>query len=125
MIPGANLLNQAMSVIASQTVTWHRFKEREPNEALVYVTTYHPAQIIRGSWQPIPRRLYQSEGLDFQNIYVNFYVSKQILDVQRDISGDQVAYCGKRYQAISATDWVSVDGWTAILLCQIGDKDAR
>jgi hypothetical protein len=123
-VPGSNLLNTAMGVIAKQTVVWHQFIERTVDDYGIDVSKYAAAKTIRGSWQPVPRRLYQTLGLDFNKIYVTFYASKDILDVQRDVAGDQVTFCGMRYQVLQANDWNDVDGWTAVLLIQVGDKDA-
>lgn len=125
MIPGSNLLNSALRVIASQSINYYQFTGRGLNDIGQNVAQYAAAQIIRGSFQPVPRNLYQNLGLDFNNIYVNFYVSKNILDVQRDVSGDQISYCGKRYQVLSATDWSGIDGWTGVLCVQIGNENAR
>lgn len=122
-IPGSNILNKAMKVIASQTVTYHKFLRRVDNGAGLDIAQYAAAVPLRGSWQPVPRRLYQTLGLEWNSIYITFYVSKEILDVQRDVSGDQISYCGKRYNCLSATDWTQVDGWTGVLLVQIGDDN--
>lgn len=125
MIPGSNLLNTALKVIARQLVTYHKYKQTVQNEAGLDVSVYQFPVNITGSWQPVPRRLYQNLGLDFNNYYVNFFTSANVQDVQRDTPGDQVTYCGDRYQVISATPWTQIDGWTDVLCCKIGDKNAR
>jgi len=125
MIPGSNLLNAALSVIAAQLVTYHQYTGTVQNDIGTDVATYAANQTIRGSWQPVPRRLYQSLGLDFGRTYVTFYASKDILDVERDVSGDQLTYLNKRYQVLQANDWTGVDGWTGVLVVQIGDENAR
>lgn len=124
MIPGSNILNMALSAISSQTVGYHAFAARAPNDFRQYVATYAPVQALCGSFQPVPRRLYQQYGLDFQNIYYNFYVSKDLLDVQRDVSGDQITFNSQIYQVLSATDWAAIDGWTGVLCVQIGPINA-
>jgi hypothetical protein len=123
-VPGSNLLNKALSVIARQTVAYYQFTGRVQNEVKQYVATYAAAQPITGSFQPVPRRLYQTYGLDFQKQYINFYTSNNLLDIQRDVSGDQITYCGKRYQVLSATEWANIDGWVEVMCVFIGESDA-
>lgn len=43
-----------------------------------------------------------------------------IKDVQRDTSGDQIAWDGSRWQLISKTDWRAQDGWIQVLCVRIG-----
>lgn len=121
MIPGSNLLNQALSVIASQTINYYQASGRSLNSVGQDITTYNPVQEIQGSFQPVQRSLYAAYGLDLQKSYFNFYVSTDVLDVQRDISGDQIAFQGLRYQCESSTPWFGIDGWNAILCVLIGD----
>lgn len=123
IVPGSNILNKATQVIARQTLTWHRFTERVPNEAGQLVSKYAPAVVIRGSFQPVPRSHYMNLGLDFNKSYFNFYAPANILDIERDVSGDQLIFSGYRYQVQSATPWISIDGWIAVLCCQISKGD--
>lgn len=123
MIPGSNILNKALGIISSQTIAYHKFLGRTEQANGVDVSTYAPAATLRGSFQPVPRNLYQTLGLDLNKSYFNFYVSAQILDVQRGVSGDQISFSGKKYQAESTTPWNAIDGWNAVLCVQISDED--
>lgn len=120
-IPGSNVLKTALSVIASQLVSYHQFVRRDENEIGQDVAVYAVARNIKGSFQPVSRNLYQQLGLDFNRLYYYFYTSKAVLDVQRDVSGDQISFDGFRYQVLSANDWFSVDGWTAVLCVRVGE----
>lgn len=123
-VPGANLLNMAMTIIREQTVQYYRFESRLLNLVGQYVTTYEAMIELVGSWQPVPRTLYASLNLSFQKDYFTFYTSNDILDITRDTSADQIEFMGKRYQVESNNDWYQLDGWKGVLCCNIGVDDA-
>jgi len=120
MIPGQNILKMALSVIAKQTVLYYKFAGRSLNAVGQDVTTYSSPFVIVGSFQPVPKRLYAQYGLDFQKSYYTFYTSNPILDVERKVSADQIAYNGQRFQCESNTDWFSIDGWKGVLCVFLG-----
>ena|SRR5271156_1540617 len=120
MIPGQNLLNMALRLIARQGITYYKFAGRILNSVGQDITIYGPPQTIVGSWQPVPRALYQTYGLDLQKDYFTFYTSNNILDIDRDISADQIAFNGQRYQCESDNDWYPMDGWKGVLCIHIG-----
>lgn len=119
-IPGQNLLNMALTVISRQSLTYYKFAARTLNIIGQDITIYDTPITLVGSWQPVPRKLYQQYGLDLQKDYFTFYTSNNVLDLERDISGDQVAFNGKRYQCESDNDWYQMDGWKGILCVHIG-----
>lgn len=120
MIPGSNLLNAALTVIAKQTVTYYRSTGRALNNVGQDVTTYAAGVSAMGSFQPVPRKLYTAYGLDLQKSYFTFYVSSNVIDVERDVSGDQIAFNGRRFQCESNNDWYAIDGWKGVLCVDIG-----
>ncbi|ENG2644832.1 hypothetical protein ABTQ74_002860 [Salmonella enterica subsp. enterica serovar Banana] len=120
MIPGSNLLNLALGVIGSQTLEYHAFTGRQTNAAGYDIAEYADPAPVVGSFQPVPRAQYANLGLDYQKTYWNFYVSADLLDVARDVSGDQLVFNGKRYQCESITPWRSIDGWNAVLCSETG-----
>lgn len=115
MIPGSNLLNMAFGVIAKTTVSYLKYLSRATNVIGLDVSTYADPINLMGSWQPVPRNKYEAMGLDFNKNYAMFYVSKDILDLQRNVSGDQIQYAGKTWNCLSETDWFGIDGWTGVL----------
>lgn len=119
-VPGMNLLNMALTVIQQQTVSYYQYDTRTLNTVGQYVTTYLPEVDIVGSWQPVPRKLYPVYNLDLQKDYFTFYTSNDVLDVGRDVSGDQIVYKGRRYQVESDNDWYKEDGWKGMLCVDIG-----
>jgi len=119
-IPGSNLLNMALTVIQQQTVQYYQYSTRSLNVIGQDVTVYLDVVNIVGSWQPVPRNLYQSYGLDLQKEYFTFYTSNNILDIKRDVSGDQMVVNGSRYQCQSNVEWYNLDGWNAVLCVFIG-----
>lgn len=118
-VPGSNILKMALGPIAKQTVIHHAFLRREQNANLDDVAVYKPAAQIKGSFQPMPRSLAVREGLELNGSYATFYTSKKVMDVQRDISGDQIVFEGVRYQCLYANDWSGVDGWTGVVCVKI------
>lgn len=119
MIPGTNILNQALRVLGKQSFDYYAFVSRTPNSIGQDIATYANPVTSQGSVQAVPRSLYQLYGLDLQKNYINVYVSQAVLDVTRDVSGDQVVFNGHRYQCLSVTAWSAMDGWNAVLCVQI------
>jgi hypothetical protein len=118
-VPGSNLLKIALGVIKSQIIAYYLATGRTTNSVGQYVTTYADPQNIRGSFQAVPRNLYQAYGLDFQKNYYTFYTLNNIIDLQRDVSNDQIVFNGQRFQCESNNDWFAVDGWKGVLCCLI------
>lgn len=114
-----NLLNMAMSIVGMQQFTWYRFLSRADNGVGIDVTQYESPLLISGQVQAVPRNLYEKYGLDFQRKYVTFFISRDTLDVERDVSGDQIKYNNSTYQCLSNTDWFEINGWSSIMAVQI------
>jgi hypothetical protein len=66
--------------------------------------------------------MYQQLGLDLKKKYYTVYFSNDVLDIERDVSGDQISYNGRQLQATSGIDWFSLDGWKSVLMVDIGDQ---
>lgn len=115
MIPGSNLLNLAMTVITPQALTYYKALNRSVNSLGLWVTNYAPGVAITGSFQPVPKQLYQAYGLDLQRSYFTLYVSSGVQDVARNVTPDIVIYKNDRYQIESNNDWYKVDGWRGAL----------
>ena len=119
MIPGSNILNMALSVIAKTSFNYYAFSSRFKQPNGVYLPTYAPPVALQGSVQPVPRELYQEYGLDFNKYYQNVFVSQNVVDVARDVSGDMVQIQGQMYQCESITPWYGIDGWVQILVVKV------
>lgn len=124
LVPGSNILNMALSVIAKSSFQYYAFVSRTPNEVGQDIATYASPTILRGSVQPIPRSLYQEYGLDFQRNYVNVYISRDMMDIARDVSGDKIIFNRNTYQCVSKTAWDAIDGWDAVLCVQIPNDNS-
>jgi hypothetical protein len=117
--PGSNLLKQALTVIVPQTVAYYKALTRTLNSVGQWVTPYDEPVNIRGSFQAVPRNLYEAYGLDFQKNYYTFYTLNDIIDLQRDVSNDQIVFNNQRFQCESNNDWFAVDKWKGVLCCLI------
>jgi len=119
-VPGSNLLNTAFRLIAKQNFLYYQYNGRETNSIGFDVAAYNGPYEVCGSVQPVPREITQQWGLDFQRTYRIFYTTVDLIDIQRDISGDQVAFEGQRYQCVqNVSDCFGVDGWVALLCVKI------
>jgi hypothetical protein len=117
--PGSNILKQALSAIASTPVQYFAFVSRVGNAIGLLETTFAAPVTIRGSWQPVPRAMYEKLGLDFTKNYVTFYSVQFIGDVSRDRTGDNFEFNGKRWQVESSNDWQAIDGWNGVLCVEV------
>jgi hypothetical protein len=68
MIPGDNILDMALSVIQPQTLQYIQI-DRVKNNAGLWVDIPADPVTITGSFQPVPRNLYQQYGLNFNQEY--------------------------------------------------------
>jgi hypothetical protein len=119
MIPGSNILNQALLAIAQQPFSYYAFAARALNSIGQDIATYAAPVGVQGSVQAVPRNLYQVNGLDFDKYYLKFFVSQDVIDVDRDVSGDLMCFHGNTYQCLSITPWFPMDGWVEILCVKI------
>jgi hypothetical protein len=124
IVPGSGILNAALSVIASQPFQYFPFATRTVQSNGQYRSTYFAPQTVRGSVQAVPRNLFQEYGLDFQRNYFKFFISKRIMDVSRDTSGDMFVFECKNFQVLSITPWHGIDGWVEVLAVQVPDPPA-
>ena len=120
MIPGTNLLGLALTVLGTQTVTWHRAASRAQNEAGQWVTAYDAPVSVRGSWQSVERAKYQTLGLDLAKTYFNFYSAAPIKGVSRGTSPDLLDVNGRRHEVVAVLDWVPQDGWCGVMVVDVG-----
>lgn len=119
IIPGINLLNIAMTVIAKQTVNYYKNTGVTIDRIGVDVPTFNSPVPMQGSVQAVQRDKYVQYGLDLQKNYVIFYTSGCVTDLQRMVSGDEFEYGGKRFKCESEVDWSAIDGWTGVLSVEI------
>lgn len=119
MVPGSNLLNMALRIIAKQTVQWSHATSRVNNSIGLLEVTYATPVAVVGSFQPVPRNLFEKLGLDFNKEYVSYFTSHTFQDVARDVGPDQFVFAGDTWECMSNTDWTNVDGWLQSLAVKI------
>lgn len=122
MIPGDNILAQALTVIGSTPVKYFKYSSKTTNSSGLDVVTYLPGVMINtGSVQPIDKNKYEFAGLDFEKSYINWYVpSLDAIDIARDNPGDVIEVLGRRFQLQSGIDWLLIDGWRRFVAVDIG-----
>lgn len=119
IIPGANVLGLALSIIARQKFQYKAFVSRATADNGMLVSNYDDPVAMSGSVQAVPRNLFANMGLEFNKSYFWFYVERSVVDVTRDVSGDQFLWNGGTFQALSKTPWSAIDGWDAVLTVQV------
>lgn len=120
MIPGSNLLRQALTLIGSQSVDYYADTGRETSATGRDVTTYADAvTVTEGSVQAVPRNRYESLGLDFSRNYVTWFVPQNVVGLGRDVSGDQIVFNSRRYNVATLTPWFAQDGWVECLCVEM------
>jgi hypothetical protein len=122
--PGSNLLLSALKVIQRQALQYFKAQPRTLNQVGQDVVMYDAPIQVFGSFQPVPKSMYEQYGLDFTKDYFIFYSLNDITDVHRDVSGDQIEYNGRRFQCESNTEWFSLDYWKAILCIRVPNPPA-
>lgn len=118
-VPGSNLLKSALTVIQRSVIQYYAAQSRTLNDVGQWLTVHAQPFEVYGSFQPVPKRLYEAYGLDLQKSYYIFYSLQPIVDVRRDVSNDQLTYQGERFQCESNTGWFRADGWDAVLCCKL------
>lgn len=111
----------AMTVVGKQTFSYIQYTSRTTNGIGIDVPVYADPVSQTGQVQAVPKELFEKYGLDFQKTYLMFYVSKAVLDVTRDVSGDQIIFAGNKYQCLSQTDWFAINGWTGVVSVKVPD----
>ncbi|MDR0736620.1 MAG: hypothetical protein LBF51_07300 [Zoogloeaceae bacterium] len=130
MIPGSNLLRQAMRIIGGQGVLWFRNTGRTTTDAGLDVPEYAPPVFIdTGSVQPIDSARYDSAryaqmGLDMEKVYILWFVPADVVGVKRDLCGDVIEWNGGRWQCRHDLPWFGQDGWKQVTCVRVGDAHA-
>ena len=122
MNPGRNNLAMALRIIGSTSVKWFKFLSTTPNAQGIDVALYlNSVTINTGSVQPVKRTKYEFMGLDFAKKYISWHVPfADVLDIDRDYSGDIIEVFGRRYQLQGGSDWFLIDGWRSFTGVDVG-----
>lgn len=121
-IPGSNLLRQALKVIRPTTIQVIKYNGRTLDANRNFLSTYDAPVDMQASVQAVNRERYLALGLDFQKEYIKIWISEDLIDLERDYSGDKFIYGGKEYQLIDQSDWFLQDGWASNLAVQVAIK---
>lgn len=120
MIPGANLLRMAFGVIGTQVVKYRKFEQRVKNDQAQYVSMFEEPFDLAASVQRVRRDQYVQFNLEFQRNYVMIFANFEMVDLDRDVAGDQFLWTGRVFQLESQGSWFYQDGWGVCLAVDIG-----
>lgn len=124
MIPGSNLLLDALELIEPTPVEYQQFTGRTLDGVGKYQDTYAPAiGVLQGSLQPLPRTRYAVLGLEQSQEYYTWFVPRAVVGLERDSAGDMIVWNGKKLKLQLETDWSAIDGWVSVV-CVVIKKNA-
>ena len=116
-----NLFNQASTIIPSQGGEIIRWSGRVRNAKGNWEDQYAAPAPICGSFQSVPRTIFEKMGLDYKKTYYMLFTSEDVSGLERDKAGDRIIYSGKLLKAETEGGWKPVDGWSGILMVEIPD----
>lgn len=120
MIPGADLLAMALSVIEPTAVQYYAFASRTPNAVGVQVATYAEPVTVKGSVQAVPLAEFEKFGLDLAREYVTMFAQFDMQNAGRDRANDYFVWRGQRWDIVQVTAWHAIDGWSEVLAIKAG-----
>lgn len=118
-IPGTNLYRLATTLIRRQPVKYYEYAGRFPDKQRNLVAMYREHKTLYASIQAVQREKYADMGLDFQENYVKIFVDKDIVDLDRDSTGDMFYFGGKYYKMENEKTWFYQDGWTSCIAVEV------
>lgn len=121
LVPGSNLLGIALGVIGAQTPTYFERTGRTKDAVGVWSTTFAPGVEITGSWQPLDKKTIALLGLDMAKDYNRFVGPRAFNTVDDDQGADEFEYGGKRWRVTGKVEWVRQDGWSSVIVVDIGN----
>ena len=119
IVPGSNILNMALRLVAPQTLEHEVFTSRAENIYGDTVSVFAAPVAITGSFQPVSKDAYQELGLNLAKNYSTLYTPADVKTTTRDVEGDRIIFGGKKWMCESDQDWYGVDGWHRILCVEI------
>lgn len=119
-VPGINLLSIAFELIGTQNIKYRKAMGRTQNSQFQWIPNFSEFFDLEVSVQRVPRRQYVQYNLEFQRQYVSVFASYDMIDLERDTSGDQFIYNGRLYNLESQGTWFAQDGWAVCMAVDIG-----
>lgn len=120
MIPGANLLASALTVIRPQAVQFYKATGRTRNAQGRETVVYAEVRTLYGSFQPLSAARVAQMGLDAGKDYATFYAQTPFASASRQGPADALEFNGRRYEVQDVTSWFAQDGWDGVVAVDIG-----
>jgi len=118
-VPGSNILDDAFECIDCEDFQFYRYEGKTTNTIGLDVRTYAAPVTVTGSIQAVDRSYYADNGLDFTKRHIQVWTTTDIEDLYRARSGDQIQWNGERWEVLSETDWIPIDGWNSFIAVQV------
>lgn len=108
-----NLHSYAKQIIPQRKFTYSKYSGMVEGANGVDTPRYSSQKVGYGSVQPVPKKVYQSLGLNSEKEYIHI-VTDACINGYADI-GDKVYFCGKDYRVMDCEDWRQVSDWSGVM----------
>ena len=125
MIPGSNLLGQALGAITPQLVIHYAATGRTTNAQGRETVTFAPAAPVYGSFQPLSAARAVAAGLDAAKSYSTFYAQQPFAAPSREGPADLLVYGGNQWRVVDVLSWFAQDGWEGVVAVLVGPATAQ
>lgn len=116
-----NVLLKALSAVPPSSLVYKKFLGNKRALNGILLPDYADSVVISSaSIQPVPTRVYQMLGLDFQREYRRVFVPTAAVSLEGQLSSDIFEFDGKVWRSVGNTPWNSYDGWNELIV--VGDK---
>ena len=123
MIPGSNLLSKAQRLIRPTIIQYYQWTGRVLNDEGEYISEFAAPLNVKANIQPVPRKLYERMGLDYEKRYINIWATTDFQDLLRDRGPDHIVFNNRRYELLNQEDWSPIDDWNSVVGVDIGNPD--
>lgn len=108
-----NLHGYAKQIIPQKRFQYRAYVGMTEGSNGIDTPKYAAQKVGYGSIQPVPKKVYQSLGLNSEKEYI-LIVTDACINGYADI-GDKVTFCNKEYRVMDAEDWRSVSDWAGVM----------
>ncbi len=108
-----NLHGYAKQIIPQRRFAYRAYAGMTEGSNGIDTPKYSAQKIGYGSIQPVPKKVYQSLGLNSEKEYLHI-VTDACITGYGDI-GDKVIFCNKEYRVMDCEDWRTVSDWAGVM----------
>ena len=114
-----NVLAMAQKIIPPVDILYYKFNTSTIDDYGAISPSFDTPITIKANVHPVPRSVYQEQGLDFNKQYISIFTQQQMFDLDRDNQSDKIEYLGEMYQLFNKSDWTYYNGWNSFKAVRI------